>query len=57
MKTSTKNKTYTILKLFLLINDFKMFRNFAVKNVKLGLPWWSSGLDSASQCRGHRFDF
>ena len=21
-----------------------------------GLPWWSSGEESACQCRGHRFD-
>ena len=22
----------------------------------LGLPWWHSGLESACQCKGHRFD-
>ena len=22
----------------------------------LGLPWWSSGKESAFQCRGHGFD-
>ena len=28
-----------------------------IKNLKRsGLPWWSSGYDSAFQCRGHGFD-
>ena len=28
---------------------------FWIKNRSLGLPWWSSGYESALQCRGHWF--
>ena len=28
---------------------------FWIKNQSLGLPWWSSGYESALQCRGHWF--
>ena len=27
-----------------------------IKSLRLGLPWWYSGKESACQCRGHRFD-
>ena len=27
-----------------------------VQNQDVGLPWWSSGWESACQCRGYRFD-
>ena len=27
-----------------------------VKTISSGLPWWSSGQESACQCRGHGFD-
>ena len=30
---------------------------FFKKYLFLGLPWWSSGLKSTLQCRGHWFDF
>ena len=26
------------------------------KKENSGLPWWSSGYESACQCQGHRFD-
>ena len=30
--------------------------SYTIKNSILGLPWWSSGLDFALQCRGYRFN-
>ena len=27
-----------------------------LKKLKLGLPWWHSGYESACQCRGHGFE-
>ena len=27
-----------------------------IKTALLGLPWWHSGWESASQCRGHGFE-
>ena len=41
-----------------------MSMSMTVKNVKfatltlksVGFPWWHSGLESACQCKGHRFD-
>ena len=29
---------------------------FRLRKITLGLPWWYSGLEPASQCRRHRFD-
>ena len=34
----------------------KCFLKHSFKKSLPGLPWWSSGWESACQCRGHRFD-
>ena len=50
------NVNYTILEIFITINQMSTWIYFIKNSIGRGRPWWHSGWESACQCRGHGFE-